>query len=151
MRKAWRLLFLLLLVHPLALRAQDAASNAESVIRSLEEQERVALLNEDLAALERLWSERFVVNNPQNTVSQDRAAVLDLVRRGLIRYSRFDRQIEAIRIQGDMAIVMGSEAVVRRDAAAGQPALPRRFTHVWRQVNGTWQLVARHANVVAGP
>ena len=149
---SWRLLLLLLLVEPLALRAQEAApANAESFIRALEEQERVAVLNEDLAALERLWSDRLMVNNPQNAISPDRATVLDLVRRGLIRYSRFDRQIEAIRVQGDIAIVMGSEVIVRRaEAAAAQPAVDRRFTHVWRQSNGAWQLVARHANMVAG-
>lgn len=148
---SWRLLLLLLLLQPLALRAQGAASpSAESTIRALEEQERVAVLNEDVAALERLWSDRLMVNNPQNAVSPDRATVLDLVRRGLIRYSRFDRRIEAVRIQGDIAIVMGSEVIVRRaEVAAVQPAVDRRFTHVWRQSNGAWQLVARHANMVA--
>jgi hypothetical protein len=50
---SWRLLLLLLLVQPVALRAQEAApANAESAIRALEEQERIAVLNEDLAALE---------------------------------------------------------------------------------------------------
>jgi len=149
---SWRLLLLLLLVQPLALRAQESApANTESTIRALEEQERVAVLNEDLAALERLWSDRLMVNNPQNAISPDRATVLDLVRRGSIRYSRFDRQIEAIRVQGDIAIVMGSEIITRNaEVAAAQPAVNRRFTHVWRQSNGAWQLVARHANMVAG-
>ena len=108
---SWRLLLLLLLVQPLALRAQESApTNTESAIRALEEQERVAVLSEDLAALERLWSDRLMVNNPQNAVSPDRATVLDLVRRGLIRYSRFERQIEAIRVQDDIAIVIRSHA-----------------------------------------
>jgi len=149
---SWRLLLLLLLVQPLALRAQESApANTESTIRALEEQERVSVLNEDLAALERLWSDRLMVNNPQNAISPDRATVLDLVRRGSIRYSRFDRQIEAIRVQGDIAIVMGSEIITRNaEVAAAQPAVNRRFTHVWRQSNGAWQLVARHANMVAG-
>jgi ketosteroid isomerase-like protein len=148
---SWRLLLLLLLVQPLALRAQQAPANVESAIRALEEQERVAVLNEDLVALERLWSDRLMVNNPQNAVSPDRATVLDLVRRGLIRYSRFDRQIEAIRVHGDIAIVMGSEVIVRRaEGAAAEPAVDRRYTHVWRQSNGVWQLVARHANIITG-
>lgn len=148
----WRLLLLLLLVQPMALRAQEAApANVESAILAVEDQERVAVLNEDLAALQRLWSDRLIVNNPQNAVSPDRATVLDLVRRGLIRYSRFDRQIEAIRVQGDIAIVMGAEVIVRRaKVGEAQPAVDRRFTHVWRQSNGAWQLVARHANVIAG-
>ena len=89
---SWRLLLLLLLVQPLALRAQESApANTESTIRALEEQERVAVL------------------------------------------------------------VMGSEIITRSaEVAAAQPAVNRRFTHVWRQSNGAWQLVARHANMVAG-
>ena len=47
----------------------------EDVIRQLEEQERQAVLKQDLTALERLWSEEFIVNNPQNQISSSRDAV----------------------------------------------------------------------------
>lgn len=121
------------------------------MIRSLEEQERLAVLNEDVAALERLWAEQFIVNNPQNEISADRGAVLDRVRRGLIRYSKFERRIEAIRFDADIAIVMGSETVVPKSGAAGasQP-VHRRFTNIWRKTGTTWREIARHANVVPG-
>ena len=36
----------------------------EVVIRQLEEKERQAVLQHDIAALERLWAEEFIVNNP---------------------------------------------------------------------------------------
>jgi ketosteroid isomerase-like protein len=124
---------------------------AETAIRSLEEQERAAVLNEDVPALERLWSEQFIVNNPQNEISADRNAVLDRVKRGLIRYSQFERRIESIRFDGDVAIVMGSETVVRKgDTAGAPPTVRRRFTNIWRQSGSTWHMIARHANVVPG-
>jgi ketosteroid isomerase-like protein len=131
--------------------AQPLVQSAdERAIRALEERERAAVLAEDRAALERIWSERFVVNNPQNAVSPDRAAVLSAVERGQIRYSRFERRIEALRFEGEVAIVMGGETIVRA-APAGTPAtaVERRFTHVWRRVESEWQLIGRHANVIA--
>jgi ketosteroid isomerase-like protein len=121
----------------------------ENTIRSLEEQERTAVLKEDVPALERLWSERLIVNNPQNEISGDRSAVLDRVKRGLIRYSQFDRRIEAIRLDGDLVIVMGSETVVRKvETGSAPPAVQRRFTNIWRKSGPTWRMIARHANVV---
>lgn len=132
-----------------AAQSQEPQSADEAAIRSLEEQERIAVLNEDIASLKRLWSEQFIVNNPQNRISHDRDVVLDLVKRGLIRYSRFERQIEAIRFNGDIAIVMGSEVVVRKsDAAAINQAVHRRFTNIWRRTGDTWHAIARHANVI---
>lgn len=132
-----------------AAQSQEPQSADEATIRSLEEQERIAVLNEDIASLKRLWSEQFIVNNPQNRISHDRDVVLDLVKRGLIRYSRFERQIEAIRFNGDIAIVMGSEVVVRKsDAAATNQAVHRRFTNIWRRTGDTWHAIARHANVI---
>jgi ketosteroid isomerase-like protein len=133
--------------------APDAAR--EATIRSLEDQERTAVLKEDVPALERLWSEQLIVNTPQSDVSADRSVVLDRIKRGLIRYSQFDRQIEVIRFNGDLAIVMGSETIVRKADPAGAPAsspkpVRRRFTNIWRQSAQGWRMIARHANVIAG-
>ena len=155
-------LLVLLLAGPLSAPATaqpvGQAAAQESTIRSLEEQERTAVLKEDVPALERIWSEQLIVNNPQNEISADRSAVLDRVKRGLIRYSQFDRRIEAIRFDNDLAIVMGSETIVRKaDPAApsagapgAPPAVQRRFTNVWRRSGATWRMIARHANVVPG-
>jgi ketosteroid isomerase-like protein len=144
-------LFLASLPLIVSAQSQEPLSADERAIRSLEEQERIAVLNEDVVALERLWAERFIVNNPQNEISADRGAVLDRVGRGLIRYSKFERRIEAIRFDEDIAIVMGSETVVPKSDAAGSiQAVHRRFTNIWRKTGTTWRAIARHANVIPG-
>lgn len=148
-RRAIRPLLSLMFVSsmmPAAADAQQPPSADEQAIRSLEEQGRVAVLNGDIAAMERLWSERFIVNNPRGQVTPDRNGVIDLVKRGVIRYSQFERVIEAIRIDGDVVIVMGTEKVVPASAAAGQ-AVHRRYTNVWKRSGATWQAIARHASV----
>ena len=113
---------------PGAGRAQGHEDADEKTIRSLENQEREAVLKVDVPALKRLWSEHFVVNNPQNLVSPNRDAVLQRVTQGLIHYTLFERRIECIRFDGER--------------------VERRFTHVWKQDGATWRLIARHANVI---
>jgi hypothetical protein len=119
----------------------------EETIRSLEEQERMGVLNQDIQALERVWSEQFMVNTPTNQVSPNRSIVVDLVRQGIIHYSSFERSIEQIRFDGDIAIVMGAETVQPAgDAPLAGQTVHRRFTHIWKYDGATWRLVARHAN-----
>ncbi len=109
------------------------------------------MLNGDVPALEKLWSDQFIVNNPQNAISADRAVVLDRVKRGLISYSAFERRIESIRFSDDIAIVMGSETVVSKgNAPRANQTVNRRFTNIWKRLGTTWRMIARHASVVAG-
>ena len=128
-------------------QARDASD--EATIRLLEEQERAGVLARDTAALERVWSEQLIVNAPSNQVSSDRGVVLNLMRQGLIHYSLFERRIEWLRVDGDLAIVMGAETIQPIGSApqAGQ-TVQRRFTHVWKKEAGVWRLVARHANII---
>lgn len=93
------------------LAQSDAPSADSAAIHALEEQERLAVLNQDLDTLERIWSERFMVNSPFNQVAPDRGVVLDIFRQGMAHYASFDRRIERILLDGDLAIVMGAETV----------------------------------------
>jgi len=126
----------------------------EELVRSLDDQERAAALNRDVPALERLWSEQFVVNAPNNQVVVGRQQNLDkFVRGGVINFSSFERTIEFMRVDGEFGVVMGLETVVPRTDApsagliAGQ-VIHRRFTNIWRKEGDTWRLYWRHANVM---
>lgn len=122
----------------------------EGAIRALEEAERLGVLNQDFAALEAIWSEHYMVNSPRNQIAPTRAVVLDVFRQGLAHYSSFERRIEQIRFDGDIAVVMGGETVqpIGNAPQAGQ-TVQRRFTHVWKHEDGRWRLIARHANNIA--
>jgi ketosteroid isomerase-like protein len=131
----------------------DAVADAvaeESTLRALEDEERLAVLNRDFAALERLWSEQFTVNHPRNAVAPDRAAVLEMFRKGVANYAAFERTIDAIRLSGDHAVVMGGETVKPIESAglAGK-TVDRRYTNVWRREGGAWRLFARQATVTS--
>jgi len=133
--------------------AHDRRSD-EDHVRSLDDQERIAALKRDIPALERLWSEEFIVNAPNNQVVVGRRAVLEtFVRAGVINFSSFERQIELIRADGPFVVIMGLETVepVSDAPSAGLVAgrtITRRFTNIWRNEAGTWRLFVRHANVI---
>ena len=135
------------------MEALERMSN-EELVRSLDDQERVAALNRDVPALERLWSDHFVVNAPNNQVVVGRQENLDtFVRGGVINFSSFERRIEFVRVDGDFGVLMGLETVVPRTdvpsagLVAGQ-VIRRRFTNIWKNEGGTWRLYWRHANVI---
>jgi ketosteroid isomerase-like protein len=133
--------------------AQDRTSD-EQHVRLLDDQERSAALTRDLPALERLWSDQFTVNAPNNQVVVGKRAVLDtFVRSGVINFSMFERQIEFIRADGGFVFIMGLETVqpIGDAPSAGLVAgqtIKRRFTNIWKNEAGTWRLFARHANVI---
>lgn len=129
---------------------EDNFNSQEDMIRQFEERERQAVLQQDLPALKLLWSEELIVNNPQNQISTNRDDVLMLVKRGLIRYAVFERRIESVRFHTDIAIVMGAETIEPiGDAPHAGGIVERRFTNIWRRQDATWQMIARHANVIA--
>jgi Domain of unknown function (DUF4440) len=131
----------------------NAQSNAatEAEIRKLEQSVVTAILQGDTTTLKQLWATEFLVNNPRNDISPNRAAVLKTQRAGMIDYSSFERVIEQMQFQNDLVITMGLETFVsRRDipgAQAGQ-AYKRRFTNIWMKKNGVWQQIARHASII---
>jgi ketosteroid isomerase-like protein len=130
--------------------AAQRQNSAEHTVRSLDDEERIAALKRDTAALERLWSDQFVANGPNNKVVADKQALLN----ALVPRSSYERQIEFFRVDGDFAFVMGLETLVPVTDApsvglvADRPTR-RRFTNVWKREAGTWRLYARHANVIA--
>jgi ketosteroid isomerase-like protein len=147
--KVTALLTLSMLIVLSGAAAAQGQSADEKAVRDLDNQERIAALNKDTKALERLWSEQFVGNQPNNRVVADKKALIA----ALVPRSSYVRNIEFFRIDGDFAFLMGLEIIVAAtDApgvglAAGKPT-QRRFTNVWKREGNTWRLYARHANVI---
>ncbi len=147
--------FLVLVINALAwigcTTAQNTKQNdaVEKEIRRLDRAEAEGLLHKDVAVLETIWADDFTVNNPRTAITRGKNEVVTLIRNGIIDYSSFIRQIEAMLFHGNTVIVMGSETItpVGKAPFAGQ-TVRRRFTHFWMKRDGEWRLTARHANVI---
>ena len=114
-------------------------------IAALEEAHRRAFLERDVERVASLWSDQLLVNSPLNRVN-DKQQLLALLRAGTSAHSEMDERIDVVERRKDLVVVMGSERIVN---APGGPAFHRRFTNVWRQEDGSWRLLLRHANIIA--
>ncbi len=126
--------------------AQSVKQKAEieQEVKRLDLAHADAILRGDLAALDKLWTSDFRVNNPFNEI--DKA---DRIRTGTVTYSSFIREPELVLIHKDTVIVMGQEIVVPKGNSpdAGK-TIKRRYTNIWMKRSGQWRLVARHASVI---
>lgn len=136
----------LLLTVASILFAQDAR---ESEIRRLENLEREAVLKGDsLALFNKLWSQKMIVNTPANVVGTVEGTKA-LLRSGNLQYLVFERNIEKITFNDNIAIVMGGEIIKPqgKQMNAGK-TVSRRFTNIWMYANNSWSIVARQATII---
>ena len=121
----------------------------EAEIRKVEDKERLAVLRKDVHELRnKLWSPNLVVQSPANSIGTVDATVRNITE-GRIDYASFDRNIEKITFDGDVAIVMGEEVLQpQRIAPNAGKKVTRRYTNVWKRSKGRWRLIARQATVI---
>lgn len=121
----------------------------ESEIRRLEDLERESVLKGDSMALfDKLWSPNMVVNTPANVVGTVEGTKAHF-RSGNLSYLSFERTIEKITFNGNVAIVMGGEKIKPqgKQMNAGK-VVTRRFTNVWMYSNNSWSIIARQATII---
>jgi ketosteroid isomerase-like protein len=133
-----------IVISSISAQTPNQKAKIEQEIRQLDRAHAEAILRGDLAALDKLWTEDFRVNNPFNEI--DKA---DRIRTGTVTYSSFIREPEAILIHGDTVIVMGRETVVPKgNSPDAERTINRRYTNIWMKRDGKWRLIARHASVI---
>lgn len=120
-------------------------------IRQLDLAHADAIFHGDAQALDVLMDDDVTVNHPTNRIVKEKKQLLDLIGKGVIRYTSFERHPETFLFFKDMVVVMGGETVVPASGApdAGK-TLTRRYTNVWMLRDGKWRLTVRHANNVCG-
>lgn len=140
--------FLLICMVVISMTA-SSQDKREAEIRRMENLERESVIKGDSAALfDKIWSPTMIVNTPANVVGTVEGTKAHL-RSGGLNYISFERTIEKITFNDNVAIVMGGE-VIRpqgQQPNAGK-TVTRRFTHVWLFKNNQWSIIARQATVV---
>ena len=145
-------LILLIVLIPFQIYSQNVTENSDlkEKIRKLDLAHARAIFEGNAVALDSLMNDDVTVNHPTNRVVKEKKELLDLIRKGTIRYTEFERTPETFLFYNDMVVVMGSEIVVPAKGApnAGKK-LQRRYTNIWmKNKNNKWQLFVRHANNV---
>jgi len=121
----------------------------EAEIRRMETLERESVLRSDSMALfDKIWSPNMIINTPANRVGTVEGTKAHF-RAGGLNYLAFERDIEKITFNDNVAIVMGGEVIKPQgqQVNAGK-TVSRRFTHVWLFKNGSWSLIGRQATII---
>lgn len=129
--------------------AAFAQDPREAEIRRMENLERESVLKGDSAALfDKVWSPNMIVNTPANVVGTVEGTKAHL-RSGDLNYLSFERNIEKITFNDNIAVVMGGEIIKPQghQVNAGK-SVSRRFTHVWLYKNNQWSIIARQATII---
>ena len=122
-------------------------SDEETEIRRLEKYWTELLDKGDTTALLAIWSENYVVNNPNGKIVTPKDIVA-LMKGGHI-FPAVERIIEKITFNQDIAIVMGKELQQPASMITNHKDwIPRRFTNVWIKTASGWQLAARQSSRV---
>ena len=122
-------------------------SSDEMEIRQLEKHWTELLDKGDTTSLLKIWSEKYVVNNPNGKIVTPKEIVA-LMKSGH-KFPAVERIIEKITFNQDIAIVMGKELQQPENMTPNHDNwIPRRFTNVWIKSEEGWQLAARQSTQV---
>jgi ketosteroid isomerase-like protein len=147
----YMILAIALLVNDPELAAQIDTTAQREMIRKLDLAHAKAIFAGNAAALDSLMDDDITVNHPTNRIVKEKKELLDLIRKGVIRYTSFERYPETFLFFKDMVVVMGNETVIPAKGAPNEgKKLQRRYTNVWMLRDGRWRLTVRHANNVPG-
>jgi hypothetical protein len=121
----------------------------DAEIRRLENLERESVLKGDSIVLfDKIWSPNMVINTPNNVVGTVEGTKA-LLRSGGLNYLSFERNIEKITFNNNVAIVMGQEKIKPQGKQNNAGKLvTRRFTNVWMYTNNSWSIIARQATII---
>ena len=122
-------------------------SDDEMEIRELEKHWTELLDKGDTTSLLEIWSENYVVNNPNGKIVTPKDIVA-LMKSGH-KFPAVQRIIENITFNQDIAIVMSKELQQPANMTPNHEEwIQRRFTNVWIKTKNGWQLAARQSSKV---
>lgn len=141
--------FTILLLLTLTTNLLIAQDTRDTEIRRLENVEKEAVMRGDSILLfNKLWSPKMVINTPANRVGTVEGTKMSL-RTGKFNYLSFERNIEKITFNENIAIVMGEEKIKPQgDQDNAGKLVTRRFTNVWKYKNKKWTIIARQATII---
>ena len=129
----------------------DPSASDPRIVAVLDARSRLNAAGEkhDADAFEALFATDLIVNSPINAVVH-RDNVMARFRNSEISYNSADEKIEFIGVRGDLVVVMGEEIVTPiADTPNAGKIVRRRFTDIWKKIDGAWKLAIRQATATS--
>ena len=121
-------------------------SEIHKQIETLEQQWRDALINNNVAQMDRLLADDYVGITSNGTV-ETKTQALDQRRAGPVRITRLDITDTHVRVYGDTAVVT-SQATLEGTNGASDISGQYRYTRVYARRLGKWKIVSFEASRV---
>jgi ketosteroid isomerase-like protein len=125
-----------------------ADGQVEGKVQQLEHDLANAEIKGDSAAVERLEAADYVFTGPDGMVTGRQDDINDL-KTGNFKVEAVDLDELKVRVYGDAAVVTGKATLKNCNYHGKDISGPYRYTDVWAEVNGKWQLVAGQASALA--
>ncbi|HEX6496769.1 MAG TPA: nuclear transport factor 2 family protein [Acidobacteriaceae bacterium] len=113
-------------------------------IENLEAQWRTALMQNDVATINRLLADDYLGINPNGTL-ETKADALAQRRSGTVKISSIEPENQKIRVYGDTAVVTSRVQVEGHDGAGDISGL-YHYTRVYSRRSGEWKVVSFEAS-----
>jgi ketosteroid isomerase-like protein len=130
-------------------QAPNSSSSKEEELRLADQGRVEALVNSDVARLEKLLGDDLTYTHSTG-IKESKAEFLHRIQSGELKYESMQHENEvSARLYGDTGVLTGTSRVKVR--VGGQSvSLHIRFTEVWvKRDRGSWQLVAWQATRIA--
>jgi ketosteroid isomerase-like protein len=122
--------------------SRDQSRAVQQAIRKLDNERIQAQIHADAAALERIYADDFIGVGPSGTVRTKPQVIADFTS-GDLKFQSITTDDVQVRVYGNAAVETGLSTMNGQDKGKTVPR-DTRFTRVWINQQGRWQLVANH-------
>jgi ketosteroid isomerase-like protein len=131
-------------------RAQmGGAPSVEEQIKKMEKDRAAAVVKADIATLEGLTSDDYVLINANGQVS-NKAETMSMIKTGKIKLTANEVSDLSVRVYGDTAVVTG-KSTAKGSINGIELKGPVMFTRVYVKKNGKWQSVSFQQTPIVAP
>ena len=116
-----------------------ASRDVEAAVLALLEQHRVAILNKDVATLDRIWADDFIFINYRGQIVT-RAQRLENVRTGATAFKSIAYGEETVRPYGDAAVLIGTVTLEGQYSGVEEGGGTYRFSAVCTRHGDAWKI-----------
>jgi len=127
-----------------------SSAASQSLAGKLDEERTEAMIKGDLAALDRLLADDLSYVHSSTKVDT-KASFIENLRSGAAKYKAFQREEANTRVFGDSAVNAGVATVSVENQGQAPATFKIRYTNVWVNRGGKWQMVAWQATRVPAP
>ena len=141
--------FSLATVSAVPARGQGSTASVEDQIKKMEKDRAAAVVKGDVATLEALTSDDYMLINANGQVS-DKATTMNNIKTGNIKITTNDVSDLKVRVYGSTAVVTG-KSNAKGSINGRELKGPVMFTRVYVKKDGKWQSVAFQQTPILAP